>query len=329
MKNYSLVATFSVLVACGQVAEPKAPVAAPADDATSALTAPVQKTTDAGELLVHQGKWAEARTHYDARLKADPEDLNALYYAGLARENLGDWKVAEQLYRRVLTLSPYHPETLTNLAAHSLEAGDFAGTKTLLDAAASKPGAACSVRQNFALALAGLDDARATAARDTALACDPASGMFRVSFAELRAEKHREEAIRTLAQVPSQVPGDAEALRAAGGALRALSAYKECVAVLQAVRGGAAARDAAVVYTELGLCNLGLKDDAAAARNFAKAVETDPTFADAYYYLGGTQARDKQHARAASSYAKFLELAPKDAKSEAAKMRLQMLSRTK
>ena len=331
MKRLHLV--FLFCVACAPSMSPQSPAAGlPAknvsaeDDSTAALTSAPTKSTDQGESLVQQGQWADAKAFYEAHIKTNPDDVAALYYAALARENLGDWKVAEQLYARVITLQPYHAEALTNLSAHALDVGDHAGARKYVEQAIGKPGAACTLRQNYALALAGIDDASANAARDTALACDREAGMFRLYYAQLRAPKHRGEAIAQLKDLPLRAPVDSDAQRGAGAALRSLGAFAECIAVLSAP---ITMKQNAAALTDKGLCYLGVKDETRALQSFESATVASSMDADARYYLAGSQARAKRAKEAIASYVKFLELAPKDPRAEQARARIKALSALK
>ncbi len=277
------------------------------------------------------GKWSEAKAFYEARIKTNPDDVSALYYAALARENLGDWKVAQQLYARVLTLSPYHAESLTNLSAHAVESGDYAGARSTLEPAMGKPGPACPLVQNYALALAGLDDPRANVARDTALKCDPKAGMFRVYYAQLRALKHKEEAIASLVQLPDVASSDLIAMQGGLSTLRALGAYRKCIDYSLALFNiqNPYERPFGPLWVEVGLCQIGVKDEQEAQRAFEYAVRSDPSLPDAHFYLAGVQARARYVKEPIASYTKFLELAPKDPRAEQARARINALSRSK
>ena len=311
-----------LLTACGEAAAPK-----PAASAQSESTASAAVSSDQGERLIREGKWAEAKSYYDAKLKLRADDLVALYYGALARERLGIWPEADALYTRVLAIAPYHPEALTNASAHELEVGNYAAARKRLEPAIKKPGAACSIRQNYALALAGLDDAQANNARDAALGCDREAGLFRLFDAQIRATHHKADAIALLTDLPSKAPNDVPSQRSAGATLREMGEFARCVKVLSAALTHGAHAE---TLTERGLCQIGLNQEAAAGDDFAKAIAANPSFADAYYYLGGVKARAKDPKAALDAYKKFVQFAPAgDSKIEAAKKRIEVLSAAK
>ena len=78
-----------------------------------------------------------------------------------------------------------------------------------------------------------------------------------------------------------------------------------------------AMKDGGEVRTERALCKLGLKDDKGTLADLQAAVDKEPTYAPAHYYLGGRLAMSKHFKEAAAEYGKYLELAPDGSLAEA------------
>jgi tetratricopeptide (TPR) repeat protein len=68
-------------------------------------------------------KWDTVQTISKAWITVEPKSVEALYYAGVAAENLGDLNQANQHYQQVLTLHPQHSATLMALGFMANRAG--------------------------------------------------------------------------------------------------------------------------------------------------------------------------------------------------------------
>lgn len=67
-------------------------------------------------VLPYQNKrWEDLKLVADQWVKQEPTSPEALFYAGVAYENLGDLKEANQYFTRVLKLDPQHSATLIEL----------------------------------------------------------------------------------------------------------------------------------------------------------------------------------------------------------------------
>lgn len=75
-------------------------------------------------VLPYQNKrWADLKLVAELWVKQEPTSPEALYYAGVANENLGDLKQANEYYQRVLALNPQHSATLMALGVIANKAG--------------------------------------------------------------------------------------------------------------------------------------------------------------------------------------------------------------
>ncbi len=77
-------------------------------------------------LPYQNGHWAELKTVSENWLKKEPNSTEALYYLGVAEQNLGKVKAANQYYQRVLKQHPNHPATLIALGLMANKAGNLA-----------------------------------------------------------------------------------------------------------------------------------------------------------------------------------------------------------
>jgi serine protease Do len=74
-------------------------------------------------LPYQNAKWQELKVVADAWLAEEPTSLEALFYAGVAAENLGDLNKANQYFAQVLKLQPQHSATLIELGLMANRAG--------------------------------------------------------------------------------------------------------------------------------------------------------------------------------------------------------------
>jgi serine protease Do len=74
-------------------------------------------------LPYQNAKWQELKVVADAWLAKEPTSLEALFYAGVAAENLGDLNKANQYFAQVLKLQPQHSATLIELGLMANRAG--------------------------------------------------------------------------------------------------------------------------------------------------------------------------------------------------------------
>ena len=67
--------------------------------------------------------WDELKLVTDAWIKSEPSSPEALFYAGVAVENLGDFSLANQYFQRALALHPQHTATLIERGLMANRAG--------------------------------------------------------------------------------------------------------------------------------------------------------------------------------------------------------------
>ncbi len=74
-------------------------------------------------LPYQNGQWDALKLVADAWVKSEPSSPEALFYGGIANENLNDFSSANQYFQRVLALHPQHVATLIELGLIANRAG--------------------------------------------------------------------------------------------------------------------------------------------------------------------------------------------------------------
>ena len=82
-------------------------------------------------LPYQNGHWAELKTVAQSWLAVEPDNVEALYYAGIAEQrlnekNAGDLQKANVYFQKILSLQPQHPATLMELGLIASRAGNRA-----------------------------------------------------------------------------------------------------------------------------------------------------------------------------------------------------------
>jgi serine protease Do len=77
-------------------------------------------------LPYQNAKWADLNTVAQAWLSKEPTSPEALFYAGVAAQRLGDNTLANRYFQQVLTLQPQHSATLMELGLMAKQAGKTA-----------------------------------------------------------------------------------------------------------------------------------------------------------------------------------------------------------
>ena len=172
---------------------------------------------------------------------------------------------------------------------------------------AKHPGSA-ALHENMGIALAAKGDQdNATKEFSSAVQITPTEPMFHLTFAhwlnvwKVRGAAPHLDAARDL------VKDDYGMTVSIGYEYRMAGEFDSCVKTFD---HAIAMKDGGEVRTERALCRLGLKDDKGAMADLQAAVDKEPTYATAHYYLAGRLAMSKHFKDAAAEYAKYLELAP-------------------
>ena len=305
------------LLACGGSAPPAQTGGAGATSATSgdntAAAAPVSELPpsadrDAGVHAFDAGNFADARKAFEAAAKKNPSDYEALYNLGQACEKLGDAAASESAYKAALSVKPDMDSAAVELSALYLDAGRNDEALVLLRNALAKHSGSAPLHENMAIALAAKGDQDSASKEfSQALQLTPTDPSFHVTFAhwlnvwKVRGAAPHLDAARDL------VKDDYGMMVSIGHEYRMAGEFDSCVKTFDHL---VAAKDGGEVRTERALCRLGLKDEKGMVADLQAAVDKEPTYATAHYYLAGRLAMTKRYKEAAAEYAKYLDLAP-------------------
>jgi len=318
-----------VLLGCGgsgPTAQTGGAAASPGDNpaaaaAPAAPEPPPSADKMAGIRAFDAGNYADARKAFEAAAKKNPNDYEALYNLGMACEKLGDPPAAESAYKAALAVKPDLDSAAAELSALYLDAGrNDEALATARNGLAKHPGSA-PLHENMGIALAARGDQdNATKEFSQALQLTPNEPMFHLTFAhwlnvwKVRGAAPHLDAARDL------VKDDYGMTASIGHEYRMAGEFDSCVKIFD---HAVSMKDGGEVRTERALCRLGLKDDKGTVADLQAAVDKEPTYAPAHYYLGGRLAMSKRFKDAAAEYAKYLNLAPNGSLAKPAADRLK------
>jgi Flp pilus assembly protein TadD len=307
-----------VLLACGGSGPPPqtagagpssaAPTDSPAAAAPATPDPPASPDVMAGIRAFDAGNYADARKSFEAAAKKNPNDYEAQYNLGMACEKLGDPPGAETAYKAALAAKPDLDSAAAELSALYLDAGRNDEALAIARTGLAKHAGSAPLHENMGIALAAKGDQdNATKEFSQALQLTPNEPMFHLTFAHwLNVWKVRGAAPHLDAAL-GLVKDDYGMTASIGHEYRMAGEFDSCVKTFD---HAVAMKDGGEVRTERALCRLGLKDDKGTVTDLQAAVDKEPTYAPAHYYLGGRLAMSKRFKDAAAEYGKYLELAP-------------------
>jgi tetratricopeptide (TPR) repeat protein len=136
-------------------------------------------------------------------------------------------------------------------------------------------------------------------------------------------ENNRPKAIETLRRVQQLDPGDVDNRVLVASMLLEDGKLDEGQQLLEGLPPGSV-KDPAV-YLNVGILFMNKNNPAQAQTYFGKAIELDPSQADAYYYRGLTYLNAKKSAEAKADFKKYLELKPQGEEAKEVREILQTL----
>jgi tetratricopeptide (TPR) repeat protein len=314
----------SALLACGggdkppqtenNAAPPRLPPsmsgnAGPTDDGATAATprdpndevAQGMKSLEAGDL-------PGAKGHFEAALKKNPKDVEAMAYLGRVSDEQGDKAAAEKRYKEALKLVPDFEPAAEDLSALYVAAAKWDDAVSVLGPALVKHNNNGALHLNLGIALAGKGEVAASTKQfDEAVRLAPKDANYLLEYAHwLVSWKQAEQAVAKL-RAARALATDPKVIGAIGFEMRTAGAFADCVPTYDKA---IASLDAAEFRTDRALCKLGLKDKDGALADLQAAVAKEPTNARAHYYLGGRFAEGGKLKEAIAEYETYLKLAP-------------------
>jgi Tfp pilus assembly protein PilF len=333
----------AALAACGgSNKEPETAAKATPTTAPAAAPAPGSGTTPAPDMpaggggavtvsdnvtkgmrALDGGDLVAAKAYFDAALKKNPKDVDALYYLGYTAEKSGDKDGAVKAYRDALTIRHDHEGAALNLSGLDDEAQRFDEAVAVCKNALSKHPDNAALHLNLGIALASkADQAGATKEFDEALRIVQNEPMFHIVYGHWLGEWKQADAALAQLRAARPLAGDDVGLLASiAHELHHIRAFADCVPTLDKA---IALKDAAELRTERAACKIGANDAAGALADLQAAVAREPNYAPAHYYLGNSLAMAGQFKEAVAEYQAFLKLMPSGplAKSATEKIRL-------
>lgn len=284
--------------------------------ATSPDVARGTKALEAGDL-------PGARVAFEAALKKDPRDADALASLGVVLERQGDRGGAEQRYRDALKVRPDHEAAALNLSAILVDLERYADALKVAKGALATHSENVGLRTNVAIAFAGQGDLTSAFHEfHEAIARAPNDAMLHITYGHwLVADKQSTTADSELIRGRNLAGNDVGLIAAAGHDLRLNGSFFACIETFdRALR----IKDAAELRTERALCKLGQKDAAGALADLQTAVVKEPKYAPAHFYLGGRLAAAGKWREVAEAYETYLRLEPDGPLAAQAKERVKM-----
>jgi tetratricopeptide (TPR) repeat protein len=107
-----------------------------------------------GTVLDRQGRWDEARQHYERALDIDPFHARAMNNLAVGLDRRGQGQTALALYRRSLEVAPDHAETYSNLGSALIGSRRFDEAIRVLETSIALDPEAPDARNNLGIALA-------------------------------------------------------------------------------------------------------------------------------------------------------------------------------
>ncbi len=327
----------ALILACGgSKKEPQTAAGAPAGTApaTSSTTAPDMPSTGEGPTNVSDnvtkgmkaldaGDLVAAKAYFDAALRKNSKDVDALYYLGYTAEKSGDKAAATKAYKEALKLRPDYEGAAVNLSGIQDEAQQYDDAAAVAQAALSKHPDNASLHLNLGIALAGKgDQAGATKEFDQGVSLAQSDPMYHLVYGHwLGVWKQGDAALAQLRAARPLAGDNVGVLAAIGHELHLIKAFADCVPTFDKAIN---IKDAAELRTERAACKIGAKDEAGALADLQAAVQSEPGYAPAHYYLGGELARGGKFKEAIGEYQAFLKLEPTGPLAKAANEKIRL-----
>jgi Tfp pilus assembly protein PilF len=254
------------------------------DTPSGAEQAPASsKDVQRGVDLLQAGDAQGAKEILEKARATDPKDPQATFYLAATYETLGDVPKGIELYREALKLDPKLTEGYVNLSYALLNSGQAAEAAEVAGRGLAVSPDAPDLLTNRALALeADGQTEQALEAYSKAVQVSKDNVQLRYTYAELLAKQQQPDKAKEQLKALEGAE-EPKVLAAAGNLFGQLKDFDQCVAFF----GKAIAKKPVPsFYVRRGVCQHGRKDDAAAAADYQKALESDPNIADAHYYLG-------------------------------------------
>ncbi|MEO8181746.1 MAG: tetratricopeptide repeat protein [Deltaproteobacteria bacterium] len=298
---------------------PDSDLASLQDDDTPSPSSP---EFEQGVAAIREEKFELARERFERVVAAQPRNAQAIFYLGVAQQNLGQLPAAQASYQKATELSPKLADAWVNWTATLLDAEDAAAAMPVIERGLAQNPKHSGLLYNHALALSALRKREeAVPAYRLALEADPGNAEIKFGYAEaLITAGSKDQGLKLLAELANS--DNPEVLASTGALLGRLEQFDTCISVFsKAIERKAAAE----LYVQRGLCQHGKKDDEAAVADFQKAIQTDANYAPAHYYVGMHLRMKGKKAEAKQALSRAVQIAGDEGVGKAAKRALESL----
>lgn len=262
----------------------------------------------AGIKAFDAGNYAEARSSFQAAVKKNSNDYEALYNLGMTCEKLQDKQGAEQAYKSALAVKPDLDTAATELSALYMDLGRTEDALAVARAGLARHPGSGPLHENLGVAMAARGDQDGALKEfEQALQITPTEPMYHLTVAHWLNVWHMKGATPHLDAARDLVKDDYAMTASVGFEYRMAGEFESCVKTFDRA---VAIKDGGEVRTERALCKHGLQDEKGMLDDLQTATSKDPNYAPAHYYLGGRLAAEKRFKEAAAEYSKYLALAP-------------------
>jgi Flp pilus assembly protein TadD len=288
---------------------------------SSSSEAPATPELLAGIRAFDAGNYPEARKLFEAASRKSPNDPTVLYNLGLACEKSGDRASAEAAYKAALERKPDLEAAVEELGALFIDEGRSGDAVLLMRPAVVKHPSNGALHENLGVALAAHGDgAEARRELEHAAQIAPNEPMYHVTLAHWLTAWRAQGAPEELDRARDLAKNDIGVVASVGYEYRMAGAFESCVKTFdRAVE----MQDGGEVRTERALCKLGMKDDKGARADLQAAVDKEPSYGPAHYYLAGRLAVERNFVGAVAEYSKYLAIEPGGSLSKQATERLK------
>ncbi len=271
-----------------------------------------QALTDRGLLLLMQGKAAEARDVLRPVIKADPQNVVALFALGNSFKVLGDMGQAEAQWRAAARFQPAYLPAQTALADLAVSKRDFGALAQIAKIVQEKaPNAAEGYQMEAEVYAASNDTKSAEEQLQKAISLNPKNAGLYIQLGKLRMALHRDaEAEESFNQALQLDPQQTPAIR---GLVQLYLNQKQPQKALNR------AQEFAAQFPQNGPAHMLLANLAVLVKNlelaeteFSKATEQMPNNIAAFANLGLVQLKRNETLQAESSYQSAVRNNPKD-----------------
>ena len=297
--------------------------ASPAGSADMPQGAAANDEVAKGMKALETGDLPGAKTHFEAAIKKNPKDVEALAYLGRVADEQGDKATAEKRYKEALKNVPDFEPAAEDLSALYVLASKWDDAIAVARPTLAKHPSNGALHMNLATALAGKGDPAASAKEfDEAIRIVPSDPNYLYDYAHWLIVWKQPDVALTKLRAARPLTTDPKLLGAIGFEMRLAGGFADCVPTYDKAIAGL---DAAEFRTDRALCKLGLKDKAGALADLQAAVAKEPANARAHYYLGGRFAEAGKVKEAIVEYEAYVKLAPSGDLAKQAQERIKIM----